>query len=73
MVEITVGLLLALIIAFVYSWVLTLVILVVVPIVMVAGTAEVVALQGNAQKTKKALETAGKVYTYIYIYIYSTN
>ena len=54
---------LALVIALVYSWVLTFVILGVVPVVMIAGLAEASALKGHTEKNKKAIETAGKVYT----------
>ena len=61
LVEMCVGMLLALIIAFVYSWVLTLIILGVVPVMMVAGALQLKVFTGHATSSKKALENAGKV------------
>ena len=49
------------IIALIYSWLLTLVILGVVPFLIVAGALELQAFTSQASKTKKNLETAGKL------------
>lgn len=48
-------------IAFAYSWLLTLVILAVVPILIIAGSCQLQIFTRHASKTKKNLETAGKL------------
>ena len=60
-----IGMIFAIVIAFAYTWVLSLVILGMVPIVLVAGALEVKALTGHTIRNKKALETAGKVCSYV--------
>ena len=64
-IETMIGMIFAIVIAFAYTWVLSLVILGMVPIVLVAGALEVKALTGHTIRNKKALETAGKVCSYV--------
>ena len=61
LLESFIGMILGLIISFIYNWVLSFVILGVVPIVVISSALEVTALTGQAGKTKKDLESAGKV------------
>ena len=60
LIEICIGMLMALIIAFVYSWVLTFLILALVPLSVIASALKVKALAGHTIQNKKALEQAGK-------------
>ena len=61
LLESFIGMFLGLVISFAYNWVLSFVILGVVPIVVISSALEVTALTGQAGKTKKDLESAGKV------------
>ena len=62
LIEISIGILMALIIAFVYSWVLSLLFLGVVPLIAIATSLAVTTLSRHAKQQKKALEKSGKVY-----------
>ncbi len=56
-----VGLLAAVGIALAYSWLITLLILAVIPLIVIAGGLQVRRFTSHASKTKKDLETAGKL------------
>ncbi len=55
------GLLLAVVIAFIYSWLLTLVVLGLVPFLIVAGGIHTKAVTSRVSKSKKFVETSGKI------------
>ena len=61
LIEISVGILMALIIAFAYSWVLSLLVLGAVPLVMITAFLQVKALSGHAKQKRKVSEKSGEV------------
>ena len=61
LIEISVGILMALCIAFAYSWALSLLVLGVIPLVVIAALLQVKALSGHAKHKREALEKSGEV------------
>ena len=63
--EVFFGMVVSILISFIYSWALTLLILGLIPLIVITNILRVQALAGHSATNKKAMESAGKVTTYI--------